>query len=193
MIIKKISALILFVSLMAVSCKNAEVKKDENTVTTEVEVEEVEEVQQETIVTIAASNDNFTTLVAAVKAAGLVETLNSEGPFTVFAPVNDAFSKLPEGTVATLLKPENKEMLTSILTYHVVSGEFKAEAVIQAINDNGGKFSVKTVQGNMLTASLVDGKVMLTDAKGNMATVVMADVDASNGVIHAIDSVVMPK
>lgn len=149
--------------------------------------------EDKTIVGVAASNDNFSTLVAAVKAADLVSTLNSEGPFTVFAPVNDAFSKLPEGTVANLLKPENKKLLTSILTYHVVAGEFKAKDVLKAIKDNYGKFVIKTVQGGQLTASLKDGKVILTDEKGNSSTVILTDVAASNGVIHAIDSVVMPK
>ncbi|PQJ80867.1 beta-Ig-H3/fasciclin [Polaribacter porphyrae] len=149
--------------------------------------------KEETIVSVAASNDNFTTLVAAVKAADLVKTLNSDGPFTVFAPVNNAFDKLPKGTVANLLKPENKKLLTSILTYHVVAGEFKAKDVVKAITDNGGKFVIKTVQGGKLTASLKDGKVILTDVKGNTATVVITDVDASNGVVHAIDSVVMPQ
>ncbi|MBT8315867.1 MAG: fasciclin domain-containing protein [Maribacter sp.] len=146
-----------------------------------------------TIVDVAASNDNFTTLVAAVKAADLVSTLQSEGPFTVFAPTNDAFAKLPEGTVAGLLKPESKDVLTSILTYHVVSGKFEAAAVIDAVTKNGGKFMVTTVQGGTITISVNDGKVMLTDEKGNMSTVIMADVGASNGVIHAIDAVVMPK
>jgi uncharacterized surface protein with fasciclin (FAS1) repeats len=151
------------------------------------------EVETPTIVGVAASNDNFSTLVAAVKAAGLVETLNSEGPFTVFAPVNDAFSKLPEGTVETLLKPENKDLLTSILTYHVVAGEFKAADVLNAINENGGSFVITTVQGAKLTASLSEGNVILTDAKGNISTVILTDVAASNGVIHAIDTVVMPE
>ncbi|WP_339662615.1 fasciclin domain-containing protein [uncultured Polaribacter sp.] len=146
-----------------------------------------------TIVDVAVSNENFSTLVAAVKAANLVEVLSSEGPFTVFAPVNDAFSKLPEGTVASLLKPENKDLLTAILTYHVVAGKFVAKDVIKAINDNNGKFVIKTVQGGILTASLKDGKVILTDVKGNISTIVITDVEASNGVIHAIDSVVMPE
>jgi len=146
-----------------------------------------------TIVDVAASNDNFTTLVAAVKAADLVSTLKSEGPFTVFAPTNEAFAKLPEGTVTGLLKPESKDALTGILTYHVVSGKFEAAAVIDAVTKNGGKFTVNTVQGGAITISLKEGKVMLTDEKGNTSTVVMADVGASNGVIHAIDSVVMPK
>ena len=145
-----------------------------------------------TIVAIAAGNENFTTLVAAVKAAGLVETLNSEGPFTVFAPVNDAFAKLPEGTVASLLKEENKATLTSILTYHVVSGKFMAADVVKAIKINSGEFKITTVEGGLLTASLSDANVILTDSKGNKSTVVIADVNASNGVVHAIDTVVMP-
>lgn len=145
-----------------------------------------------TIVGVAASNDNFSTLVAAVKAADLVETLNSEGPFTVFAPTNDAFGKLPAGTVETLLKEENKGTLTSILTYHVVAGKFEAAAVLDAIKKNNGSFTIKTVNGENLTASVKDGKVMLKDAKGNYSTVILTDVGASNGVIHAIDTVVMP-
>lgn len=146
-----------------------------------------------TIVGVAAGNDNFSTLVAAVKAADLVSVLNSAGPFTVFAPINAAFDKLPDGTVASLLKPESKEALTGILTYHVVSGKFEAADVLEAIKANNGSFAVETVQGGKLTATTKDGKVMLTDAAGNMSTVVIADVEASNGVIHAIDSVVMPK
>lgn len=187
----KLTSLVL-VTFLSFSCISS---KKEETKVAEVEVETKKEVveQKETIVTIAASNDNFTTLVAAVKAADLVATLNSDGPFTVFAPVNGAFDKLPEGTVATLLKPENKDMLTSILTYHVIAGKFMAADVIKAINDNDGKFMIKTVQGGMITASFNDGKVILTDEKGGTSTVVMTDVDASNGVIHAIDSVVMPK
>lgn len=149
--------------------------------------------EEKTIVGVAAGNENFTTLVAAVKAAGLVDVLSSKGPFTVFAPVNGAFGKLPEGTVANLLKPENKELLTAILTYHVVAGEFKAAAVIKAIKDNNGTFVITTVQGGKLTASLKDGKVILTDVKGNVSTIIITDVAASNGVIHAIDSVVMPQ
>lgn len=146
-----------------------------------------------TIVDVAAGNENFTTLVAAVKAADLVGTLKSEGPFTVFAPTNDAFDKLPEGTVASLLEPGNKEALAGILTYHVVSGKFEAAAVIDAVTKNGGKFIVKTVQGGEIAITVKSDKVMLTDEKGNMSSVVMADVGASNGVIHAIDTVVMPK
>jgi uncharacterized surface protein with fasciclin (FAS1) repeats len=145
-----------------------------------------------TIVGVAASNEDFSTLVAAVKAAELVETLNSEGPFTVFAPTNEAFAKLPKGTVESLLKTENKETLTALLTYHVVAGKFMAKDVIKAIEDNNGKFTITTVNGEKLVAHIMDGKVMLKDAKGNSSTIVLTDVAASNGVIHAIDSVVMP-
>ncbi len=148
--------------------------------------------QTENIVGVAAGNENFSTLVTAVKTAGLVETLSSEGPFTVFAPTNDAFAKLPDGTVSSLLLPAAKADLTGILTYHVVAGKFEAAAVIEAINSNNGMFKVKTVQGDEIGLSLKDGKVMLTDAKGGMSTVVIADVAATNGVIHAIDTVVMP-
>jgi uncharacterized surface protein with fasciclin (FAS1) repeats len=145
------------------------------------------------IVGVAASNADFSTLVAAVKAAELVETLSGKGPFTVFAPTNAAFEKLPSGTVESLLEKGNKGLLTSVLTYHVVAGEFRAEDVLKAIKDNGGSFTINTVQGNSLTASLKNGKVMLKDAAGNYSTVVITDVEASNGVIHAIDTVVMPK
>ncbi|MFY0605008.1 MAG: fasciclin domain-containing protein [Flavobacteriaceae bacterium] len=149
--------------------------------------------ESKNIVGVAVSNKNFTTLVTAVKAAGLVEVLSGKGPFTVFAPVNGAFDKLPKGTVGTLLKPENKKLLTAILTYHVVAGKFDAKAVVKAIKANKGKFVITTVQGGKLTASMQNDKVILTDAKGNTSTVVIADVKASNGIIHAIDSVVMPK
>ncbi len=165
---------------------------------TETETEEVAEVatpeaSDPNIVEVAVGNDNFSTLVTAVKAAGLVETLSGEGPFTVFAPTNDAFNKLPEGTVASLLEPDNKATLTGILTYHVVSGKYEAAAVIDAIKKNNGSFTVTTVQGGNITLSLSNGNVMLKDANGGMSTVIMADVAASNGVIHAIDTVVMPK
>lgn len=149
--------------------------------------------QSETIVGVAAGNENFTTLVTAVKAADLVETLSSDGPFTVFAPVNSAFEALPAGTVESLLKPESKGALTGILTYHVVAGKYMATDVVKAIKGNNGSFPIKTVQGGTITLSLSGEKVMLKDAKGNMSTVVMADVAASNGVVHAIDTVVMPE
>jgi uncharacterized surface protein with fasciclin (FAS1) repeats len=148
---------------------------------------------EKNIVETAVSNDNFSTLVAAVQAGDLVDVLSSEGPFTVFAPTNDGFNKLPEGTLGTLLKPENKGTLQSILKYHVVAGKFMAGDVVKAINDNGGEFTVETLQGNKLTLKLWDGSVYVIDAKGNKAKVVIADVDTSNGVIHAIDNVVLPE
>lgn len=146
-----------------------------------------------TIVDVAVGNKDFSTLVAAVKAAGLVETLSGEGPFTVFAPTNDAFNKLPKETLEGLLKPEAKEKLTAILTYHVVAGKFDATAVVGAIKENGGKFKVETVQGGTLIASLKGKDVILTDEGGNASKVIITDVEASNGIIHAIDTVVLPK
>jgi uncharacterized surface protein with fasciclin (FAS1) repeats len=148
---------------------------------------------QKTVVDVAVGSKAHTTLVAAVKAAGLVETLQGAGPFTVFAPVNDAFGKLPAGTVETLLKPENKAQLTKVLTYHVVAGNLDAAAVVKAIKDGKGKAVVKTVSGGSLTASLKDGKVILTDENGGVATVTVTDLKAGNGVIHVIDGVVLPK
>ncbi len=148
---------------------------------------------QKTVVDIAVGSKDHSTLVAAVKAAGLVETLQSAGPFTVFAPVNAAFGKLPAGTVESLLKPENKATLAKVLTYHVVAGNLDAAAVVKAITDGGGKVTVKTVSGGSLTASLKDGKVILTDENGGVSTVVATDLKAGNGVIHVIDTVVLPK
>jgi len=145
-----------------------------------------------TIVDNAVNSKDHTTLVAAVQAAGLVDTLKSEGPFTVFAPTNAAFGKLPAGTVDTLVKPENKETLTTVLTYHVVPGRMTAKDVAAAIKAGGGKATLTTVQGGTLTASMMGNKVMLTDAKGGMSHVTQADVMQSNGVIHVVDTVLMP-
>jgi uncharacterized surface protein with fasciclin (FAS1) repeats len=145
-----------------------------------------------TIVENAVSSPIHKTLVAAVKAAGLVDTLNSPGPFTVFAPTDDAFAKLPAGTVETLVKPENKDTLVKILTYHVVSGKVSAKELEKMIKKGGGKATLKTVQGEDLTATTSGGKIILTDAKGGTATVTTADVFQSNGVIHVIDTVLMP-
>jgi len=145
------------------------------------------------VVDVAISSKDHTTLVAAVKAADLVNTLKGAGPFTVFAPANSAFDKLPKGTVETLLKPENKAALANILTYHVVAGNLKAADVLAAIKAGKGKAVVKTVQGENLTATLENGKVILTDEKGGKATVTATDLAASNGVIHVIDTVLMPK
>jgi uncharacterized surface protein with fasciclin (FAS1) repeats len=145
-----------------------------------------------TIVANALNSDDHTTLVAAVKAAGLVETLNGPGPFTVFAPTNEAFAKLPAGTVDTLVKPENKAMLTKILTYHVVAGKLDSKAIAAQIAAGGGKAMLKTVQGEDLTATM-DGKtLLLTDSKGDQSRVTIADVYQSNGVIHVVDTVLMP-
>lgn len=149
--------------------------------------------QGKDVVDIAVGSTDHTTLVAAVKAAGLVATLKSEGPFTVFAPTNAAFDKLPEGTVANLLKPENNAQLAKILTYHVVSGNLDASAVLDAIKKGDGKVVLTTVSGGKLTASLDMGKVKLTDEAGNSAFVTAADLKGTNGVIHVIDSVVLPK
>lgn len=147
---------------------------------------------QKTIVDIAVGSADHTTLVAAVKAADLVTTLQSAGPFTVFAPTNAAFAKLPAGTVDYLLKVENKATLAKVLTYHVVAGKFVAADVVKAINDAKGTLSLKTVSGGTLQVSLKEGKVVLKDEKGGTSTVVVADLVAGNGVIHVIDSVVLP-
>jgi uncharacterized surface protein with fasciclin (FAS1) repeats len=144
------------------------------------------------IVENAVNSKDHTTLVAAVKAAGLVETLSSAGPFTVFAPTNDAFNKLPAGTVDELVKPESKATLTKILTYHVVAGTVTAADLVGLIKKSNGKAELKTVQGGTLTASLKGKKVVLTDEKGGTATVTIADVMQSNGVIHVVDAVLMP-
>lgn len=145
------------------------------------------------IIENAVNSKDHTTLVAAVKAAGLVETLSSAGPFTVFAPTNKAFDKLPAGTVETLVKPENKATLTSILTYHVVAGKMSASDVVAAIKAGNGKAMLKTVQGGTLTASMRGKNVIITDEKGGMSKVTIANVNQSNGVIHVVDTVLMPK
>ena len=144
------------------------------------------------IVENAVNSQDHTTLVAAVKAAGLVDTLEGPGPFTVFAPTNEAFAKLPAGTVDTLLMPANKDQLVKVLTYHVVAGRVTSKDLVRLIKKGGGKAELKTVSGGTLWASLDMGKVVLTDEKGGMATVTIADVYQSNGVIHVIDSVASP-
>lgn len=144
------------------------------------------------IVDNAVNSKDHTTLVAAVKAAGLVDTLKSPGPFTVFAPTNAAFDALPAGTVDTLLKPENKATLTKILTYHVVSGNIDSKAIVKAIKKGKGKATFKTVAGGTLTASLNGSNVILTDEKGGTSTVTIADVRQSNGIIHVVDAVLLP-
>lgn len=159
---------------------------DTNNNTTNEESQMNEETAQKDIVDTAVTTESLSTLVTAVTAAGLVDTLKGEGPFTVFAPTNDAFAKLPEGTLDTLLLPENKEQLASLLTYHVVSGEVMSSSL-----QNGQV--VTTVNGGTLTVELMDGKAYLVDAKGGKAMVTTADVKTTNGVVHIIDAVVMPQ
>lgn len=144
------------------------------------------------IIENAVNSKDHKTLVAAVKAAGLVETLQSKGPFTVFAPTDEAFAKLPKGTVENLVKPENKAMLTKILTYHVLPGKYSAKQVWAAVKAGNGKAMMKTVQGEQLTFWTKGKDLYVTDAKGNKAKVTIADVNQSNGVIHVIDTVLMP-
>jgi uncharacterized surface protein with fasciclin (FAS1) repeats len=145
------------------------------------------------IIQNAVNSKDHTTLVAAVKAAGLVDTLEGPGPFTVFAPTNAAFAKLPDGTVATLLKPENKGTLTTVLTYHVVPGRMTAVSLMKAVKDGGGEAHLKTVAGEDLVVKQDGpGKLTVTDAKGDVANVTTADVLQSNGVIHVIDTVLLP-
>ena len=148
--------------------------------------------QDKNIVETAASSKDFSTLVAAVQAADLVEVLSSEGPFTVFAPTNDAFSKLPAGTLESLLKPENKTTLQNILKYHVVSGSIMASDVVNLIKQNDGKATVVTVSGDTLTAQMKDGAVYLVDENNNWSKISATDLKTSNGIIHVIDSVVLP-
>lgn len=145
------------------------------------------------IVENAVNSKDHTTLVAAVKAAGLVETLSSQGPFTVFAPINQAFDALPAGTVETLLKPENKAKLSSVLTYHVVPGKLNSWDLAKMIKEGNGSAILTTVQGETLTAKTNGNTIMVTDENGGTATVTIADVNQSNGVIHVVDKVLLPK
>ncbi len=144
------------------------------------------------IIQNAVNSDDHTTLVAAVKAAGLVDTLQGAGPFTVFAPTNEAFAKLPAGTVDTLLKPENKDMLTKILTYHVVAGRLSASDLRKEIKAGNGEVTLKTVSGGTLIATMQGDHIVLKDEKGDMSTVTISNVNQSNGVIHVVDTVLLP-
>ena len=144
------------------------------------------------IIQNAVNSKDHTTLVAAVKAAGLVETLQGPGPFTVFAPTNKAFEKLPKGTVETLLKPENKAKLSAVLTYHVVPGRLSAKDLMEAVKRDGGKSKLKTVEGEELTISVKDNTIWVWDAKGNSSTITIQNVFQSNGVIHVVDTVLLP-
>ena len=145
------------------------------------------------IIENAVNSKDHTTLVAAVKAAGLVETLQGKGPFTVFAPTNEAFAKLPKGTVETLLKPENKAMLTAILTYHVVAGKISSKDLLKMIKENGGSYKAKTVQGGELTFMSKGNEILIKDEKGNISKVTISNVNQSNGVIHVVNGVLLPK
>lgn len=149
--------------------------------------------QAQTIVDAAVSNENFTTLVAALKAADLVGALQGDGPFTVFAPTNDAFAKIDEATLKSLLQPENVKALTNILTFHVVSGKLAAADVVAALKKGNGTVELKALNGETLTVLQKDGKIWLQDQNGNYSEIVATDVMGSNGVIHVINSVVMPK
>src|SRR5215213_4471326 len=162
--------------------------KDENTKT----VGGAPMYASKTIVENAVNSKDHTTLVAAVKAAGLVDTLQGAGPFTVFAPTNKAFEKLPKGTVETLLKPENKGKLTGVLTYHVVAGRLSAKDLMEAAKKDGGKHKIKTVQGEELTVAAEGNTITVWDSKGNRSTITIQNVFQSNGVIHVVDSVLLP-
>ena len=150
-------------------------------------------IYSQTIVDAAASNKDFSTLVTALKAADLVDALSGEGPFTVFAPNNDAFAKIDSETLANLLKPENVKALTNILTYHVVSGKLMASDVANALKSGNGKVELTALNGQTVTAVSKDGKIFLEDTQGNMSEIIATDVAGSNGVIHVISSVVMPE
>lgn len=182
-----------FVVVLLVSCVgNKETEKEFEVVNSKPVILDATKMSHPlTIVDVAIENENFTTLVATINATELVKTLGREGSYTVFAPTNDAFSKLPTGKVDNLLKTENSEILKSILTSHVVLGKFEVNSLIDAINKNNGKYTVETMQGSKIDLSLQDEKVVLTDTNGKTSTIVVADVKASNGVIHAIDAVMM--
>jgi len=185
----KTLAVLMVTSILSVNSVNAQSMSNEKTV----DVGGAAMYPSKNIIENSVNSKDHTTLVAAVKAAGLVETLQSAGPFTVFAPTNEAFDKLPKGTVETLVKPENKTTLTNILTYHVVSGKLDSKALSEMIKKENGKAALTTVNGQKLMVSMKGNKVVLTDAKGGMSMVTIKDVYQSNGVIHVVDTVVMPK
>lgn len=207
--IKNVLVAFMLTSLVVMSACNSKTAESKESTSEEMMEEEMmeEEVMEEETVMVggaamypsknivenAVNSADHTTLVAAVKAAELVETLQSAGPFTVFAPVNSAFDALPEGTVATLLKPENKAALANILTYHVVAGNMKAADIVAAIKAGNGKATLTAVNGGTLVASLDGEKVIITDENGGKATVTIANVNQSNGVIHVTDAVSLPK
>jgi uncharacterized surface protein with fasciclin (FAS1) repeats len=183
-----VAAAALALSLGATAPAFAQMKEKEKTVT----VGGAPMYPSKNIVQNAVNSKDHTTLVAAVKAAGLVDTLQSPGPFTVFAPTNEAFAKLPAGTVDTLLKPENKKTLTNVLTYHVVPGRLSAKDLMEKIRAGNGKAMLKTVEGEELTFAEKDGRLWIWDAKGGSAQLTIRNVMQSNGVIHVIDTVLLP-
>ena len=183
-----VAAAALALSLGTTAPAFAQMKEKEKTVT----VGGAPMYPSKNIVQNAVNSKDHTTLVAAVKAAGLVDTLQSPGPFTVFAPTNEAFAKLPAGTVDTLLKPENKKSLTNVLTYHVVPGRLSAKDLMEKIRAGNGKAMLKTVEGEELTFAEKDGRLWIWDAKGGSAQVTIRNVMQSNGVIHVIDTVLLP-
>ena len=183
-----VAAAALAISLGATAPAFAQMKEKEKTVT----VGGAPMYPSKNIVQNAVNSKDHTTLVAAVKAAGLVDTLQSPGPFTVFAPTNEAFAKLPAGTVDTLLKPENKKTLTKVLTYHVVPGRLSAKDLMEKVRAGNGKAMLKTVEGEELTFAEKDGRLWIWDAKGGSAQVTIRNVMQSNGVIHVIDTVLLP-
>jgi uncharacterized surface protein with fasciclin (FAS1) repeats len=178
----------IFLMMAAALVMNASMAQKEKTV----EVGGAPMYPSKNIVENALNSKDHTTLVAAVKAAGLVQTLQSAGPFTVFAPTNEAFNKLPAGAVENLVKPENKALLTKILTYHVVAGKLNAKDIAKLIKEGHGMATLKTVEGENLTATMGGKKLVLTDMKGGKSYVTIADVNQSNGVIHVVDTVLMP-
>jgi len=187
---KKVSILMMAAAVLFISNQSfAQTMTKEKTV----EVGGAAMYPSKDIVSNAVNSKDHTTLIAAVKAAGLVETLQSAGLFTVFAPTNAAFSLLPDGTVATLLKPENKAALTGVLTYHVLAGKFNATDIAKLIKAGNGNATVKTVAGGNLIVSMEGKKITIQDEKGGMAYVTIKDVNQSNGVIHVIDHVLLPK
>ena len=187
--------LILFLALFSIGAMNAQAQCNNSKAQPKAKTVKYTAAHQTEpdVVDIAISSKAHTTLVAAVKAANLVSTLKGDGPFTIFAPTNAAFDKLPAGTVNTLLRPENKSTLANILTYHVLAGKFTAADVVKAIQLGGGTANMKSVNGGMLTAMMMDGKVVLKDENGNHSTITATDLEGSNGVIHVLDTVVLPK
>ncbi len=191
---KKLIAILSFAALGLFFMNDAQAQCSSSSKNSTIIIGNSEVNPKKDIVSNLVNSKNLTTLVAAVQAAGLVSTLQSDGPFTVFAPVNDAFENLPEGTVTTLLKPENKKTLTKILTYHVVAGKFDAASIVNAIKKGNGKAVLTTVSGDKLTAVMNgDRNVILKDESGNFANVSTYDAFQSNGVVHMIDSVLLPE